>query len=173
MGRRRNGEAQSAAPASPAGLGDSAPILGHCHAFGTGGIKGISTFSLGPLAQRASVTHMVKAAGALLVQCQYLSTPGRWGGWALLLAPLNVNCSWWTRYWFLAPRAWGPASASLALTQNNARPRGAKRAPQSPRQVREGYVCRFHSPVENRWSEDQALFRSLYFILKLYLMLFI
>lgn len=139
-GRGRNGGAQSAAPASPAGLGDSAPILGHCHAVRTPGHKGISTFSLGPSAQRTSVTHMVKTAGALLVQCQYRSTSGCWSGWALLLPPLNVNCSRWTRYWFSAPRAWGRASASLALTRNSARFRGAKRAPQSPRQVREGYV---------------------------------
>lgn len=104
------------------------------------GHKGISTFSLGPPAQRASVTHLVKAAGVFLVQCQYCSTPGHWGGWSLLLPPLNMNCPGWTHYRFLAPRAWGRAFASRALTRNSARPRGAKRAPQSPRQVREGYV---------------------------------
>lgn len=43
-GRGRNGGAQSAAPASLAGPGDSAPILGHCHACRTRGIKGLALF---------------------------------------------------------------------------------------------------------------------------------
>lgn len=43
-GPGRNGGAQSAGPVSPAGLGDSAPILCHCHAFGTRGIKGLALF---------------------------------------------------------------------------------------------------------------------------------
>lgn len=136
------------------------------------GHKGISTFSLGPPAQRASVTHMVKTAGAFLVQCQYRFTSGRWSGWALLLPPLNVNCSRWTRYWFSAPRAWGRASGLPCSYPKQRQAPWCQKGPSISQAGPRG-ICRFHSPVENRWSEGQALFCSLYFILKLYLMLFI
>lgn len=44
----RSGRAQSVSPASRAGPGDSAPLLGRCHAFGTGVIKGLALFFLRP-----------------------------------------------------------------------------------------------------------------------------
>lgn len=49
----RSDGTQSSAPASRAGPGDRASILGRCHASGTGVIKGLALFSLTSLAQRA------------------------------------------------------------------------------------------------------------------------
>lgn len=137
------------------------------------GHKGISTFSLGPPVQRASVTHTVKAAGILLVQCQYRSTSGHWDGWGLLLPPLNVNCPRWTRYLLvLSSLGLGPG---LSLPCSYRKQRQVPWCQMGPSISQAGPrgICRFHSPVENRWSEDQALFCCFYFILKLYLMLFI
>lgn len=113
---------------------------------------------------------MVKAAGALLVQCQYCPTSGHWIGWGSITAPSERELFSVDTLLVLSSQGLGPGLPCSYRKQRQAPwcQKGPSISQAGPRGI-----CRFHSPVENRWSEDQALFCSLYFILKLYLMLFI